>query len=96
MALDDWFNWPWNIDGNMNELHFLRPHFLYLFVPFAVLYWICIKKVYRSNIWDKITSADLKPHVLKKPNNRNYLRNILMKGTKYYSMHSIYFIEILI
>ncbi len=65
----------------MNEIHFLRPHFLYLFIPFAFLFWMLIRRIQHANIWDKICSNDLKPHVLIKQTKKNYLKFIFIPLT---------------
>lgn len=56
----------------MNDLHFLRPYFFYLFIPLVLGAILFLTKKNRSS-WDKICSKDLLPYVIVKKTKRNLL-----------------------
>lgn len=54
-------------------MHFLRPNFLYLFIPFVIFAILLIRSSKQTNIWHKICSKDLMPYVLAKKAKRHYI-----------------------
>ncbi len=54
----------------MNELHFLRPYFFYLFIPLILGLILFLRKKNRS-CWDKICSKELLPYVIVKKTKKN-------------------------
>lgn len=55
--------------AQMSEFHFLRPHLLFLFIPFFIFLLFRVFQARHSDIWNKICSKDLLPYILvKKPN----------------------------
>ena len=54
----------------MNDLHFLRPYFFYLFIPLVLGLILFLTKKNRS-CWDKICSKDLLPYVIVKKTTKN-------------------------
>jgi len=56
----------------MNELHFLRPNFFYLFIPLVLGLILFLTKKNRS-CWDKICSKELLPYITVKKTKKNLL-----------------------
>lgn len=55
----------------MSDIHFLRPNFFILILPFAILFFLLFRSLRSINLWQKICSPDLIPFILtEKPQNR--------------------------
>jgi Ca-activated chloride channel family protein len=48
----------------MSDFHFLRPEYLFLFIPFLSLMLLFFYKKKRENSWEKFCSKDLLPYVI--------------------------------
>lgn len=62
----------------MSDFHFLRPHLLFLLLPFLVLVFLFIRTKGRSNIWSSICDKNLLPFVLAGKGKRFYMPYILV------------------
>lgn len=59
---------------SMNDIHFLRPNFLYLFIPFMICLLIFMRGNKQTNIWQKICDKELMPYILtKRPQSTNFI-----------------------
>lgn len=56
----------------MNDLHFLRPYILYLFIPFVFLFVLILLRNRKSKIWEQICSKDLVPYIIEKKVKRHF------------------------
>jgi Ca-activated chloride channel family protein len=52
--------------AKMSDFHFLRPQFLWFFIPFFLLLFFILRNRSRANAWNKVCSPDLLPYILLK------------------------------
>lgn len=65
----------------MNDIHFLRSEYLYLFIPFALLTLLLILRKRDTAIWQKICSKDLMPYILTNKSHRQIIPRTLTLAT---------------
>lgn len=81
MAITHWPDWTWDTDDIMNDIFFLRPNFLYLCFPFAIIFLVFIWKALKKSPWQKICSKDLSPHVLDINKSKSVLNYLIIPFT---------------
>ncbi|MCE5294817.1 MAG: tetratricopeptide repeat protein [Chlamydiales bacterium] len=66
----------------MSDFHFLRPLYLYLFIPFLLVFWVLLHRTQQKSIWNQVCSKDLLPYVIVGKQKKNFLSYLaLLIGT---------------
>lgn len=66
----------------MSGMHFLRPDFLFLIIPFFILILFLVRRSHQSaGPWKNLCSKDLLPYVLAKKDKRHYFSYLLAAFT---------------
>lgn len=60
----------------MDEFHFIRPHFLWLMIPAALLAWASYRRQNAQNSWQKIFDPHLLEHLLVGDHERRRIKPI--------------------
>lgn len=58
--------------NEFQDLHFLRPNILYLFIPFLILFVCILSRKRKANFWENICSKELIPYIIEKRVKRHF------------------------
>src|SRR5437868_6377634 len=58
--------------NEFQDLHFLRPYMLFLFIPFLIFFIFLLTKKRQTSFWEGICSKDLIPYIIEKKSKKHF------------------------